>query len=82
MSRIHVFTSAAGNYLPKVKVLFDSLAEHHAEWQRHLLLVEDWPESEVAAVALEAEIHQPRTSTYRTGDPGRFAIRWLSSVRR
>ena len=60
MSRIHVFTSAAGNYLPKVKVLFDSLAEHHPEWQRHLLLVEDWPDSELASVALEAEIHQPR----------------------
>jgi len=60
MSRIHVFTSAAGNYLPKVKVLFDSLAEHHPEWQRHLLLVEDWPDSELATLALEAEIHQPR----------------------
>ena len=60
MSRIHVFTSAAGNYLPKVKVLFDSLTEHHPEWQRHLLLVEDWPDSELASVALEAEIHQPR----------------------
>ena len=43
MSRIHVFTSAAGNYLPKVKVLFDSLAEHHPEWQRHLLLVSQYP---------------------------------------
>ena len=60
MSRIHVFTSAAGNYLPKVKVLFDSLAEHHPDWQRHLLLVEDWPDSEVGSVSLEAEIHQPR----------------------
>ena len=60
VSRIHVFTSAAGNYLPKVKVLFDSLAEHQPEWQRHLLLVEDWPEPEVAVVPLEAEIHQPR----------------------
>jgi hypothetical protein len=60
MSRIHVFTSAAGNYLPKVKVLFDSLAVHHPEWQRHLLLVEDWPEAQCAAVALDAELHQPR----------------------
>ena len=60
MSRIHVFTSAAGNYLPKVKVLFDSLAAHHPEWQRHLLLVEDWPEAQCAAVALDAELHQPR----------------------
>ena len=60
MSRIHVFTSAAGNYLPKVKVLFDSLAVHHPEWHRHLLLVEDWPEAQCAAVALDAELHQPR----------------------
>ena len=60
MSRIHVFTSAAGNYLPKVKVLFDSLAEHHPEWQRHLLLVEDWPDSELVSLSLEADIHQPR----------------------
>ena len=60
MSRIHVFTSAAGNYLPKVKVLFDSLAVHHPEWQRHLLLVEDWPEEQCEAVALDAELHQPR----------------------
>lgn len=58
--RIHVFTSAAANYLPKVRVLFDSLAAHHPEWQRHLLLVEDWPATEIAAVDLDAEIHQPR----------------------
>ena len=54
MSRIHVFTSAAANYLPKVKVLLDSLAEPHPDWPRHMLLVADWPESEVAAVAREA----------------------------
>jgi hypothetical protein len=60
MSRIHVFTSAAGNYLPKVKVLFDSLAVHHPEWQRHLLLVEDWPQEQCEGVALDGELHQPR----------------------
>ena len=60
MSRIHVFTSAAGNYLPKVKVLFDSLAVYHPDWHRHLLLVEDWSEEQCAAVALDAELHQPR----------------------
>ena len=60
MSRIHVFTSAAGNYLPKVRVLFDSIAEHQPDWQRHLLLVEDWTDAECAALALDAEICQPR----------------------
>jgi len=58
--RIHVFTSAAANYLPKVRVLFDSLAAHHPEWQQHLILVEDWPATEIAAVDVDAEIHQPR----------------------
>ena len=60
MSRIHVFTSAAGNYLPKVQVLFDSIAEHQPDWQRHLLLVEDWTDAECAALALDADICQPR----------------------
>ena len=60
MSRIHVFTSAAGNYVPKVRVLFDSLAEHQPDWQRHLLLVEDWADADCTALALEAEICQPR----------------------
>ena len=60
MSRIHVFTSAAGNYLPKVQVLFDSIAEHQPDWQRHLLLVEDWTDAECAALALDAEVCQPR----------------------
>ena len=60
MSRIHVFTSAAGNYLPKVSVLFDSIAEHQPDWHRHLLLVEDWTDAECAALQLDAEICQPR----------------------
>lgn len=60
MSRIHVFTSAAGNYLPKVRVLFDSIADHQPDWHRHLLLVEDWTDAECAALELDAEIRQPR----------------------
>ena len=60
MAGIHVFTSAAANYLPKVKVLFDSLARHHPEWNRHLLLVEDWSEAQVAEIALAASVLQPR----------------------
>ena len=60
MSRIHVFTSAAGNYLPKVEVLFDSIATHQPDWHRHLLLVEDWTDAECAALELGADICQPR----------------------
>lgn len=37
---IHIFTSAAPNYLGKVKTLFHSLKEHHPEFVLHLLLVE------------------------------------------
>ena len=32
---------AWANYLPKVRVLFATLEEHHPEWCRHLVLVED-----------------------------------------
>ncbi|WP_439100663.1 hypothetical protein [Congregibacter sp.] len=39
-ARVAVFTSAARNYLPKVRVLFDSLERYHPEWERHLVLVE------------------------------------------
>lgn len=41
MTDIHVYTSAAANYLPKVRVLFATLEAHHPEWRRHLVLVED-----------------------------------------
>lgn len=41
MSRVHIFTSAAANYLPQVKTLFHSIEQHHPEWQRHLLLVDE-----------------------------------------
>lgn len=37
----HVFTSAAINYLPKVKVLFKSLKKTHPEWVLHLWLIEE-----------------------------------------
>ncbi len=40
---IHVFTSAALNYLPKVRILFHSLRRHHPEWKLHLLLVDELP---------------------------------------
>ena len=55
-----MFTSAAANYLPKVRVLFDSLTEHHPEWRRHLLLVEDWSDDQCNELGLAAEIIQPK----------------------
>lgn len=41
MSEIHVFTSAAFNYIPKVRILFNSLRKHHPEWKLHLLLADE-----------------------------------------
>lgn len=58
--QVHVFTSAAANYLPKVRVLFDSLTEHHPEWRQHLLLVEDWSGPQCDALDLSVEVVQPR----------------------
>ncbi len=53
MERVHVFSSAALNYLPKVRVLFASLRRYHPEWQLHLALADRL----VADVELPAEIH-------------------------
>ena len=41
MSRIHVFTSAAFNYIPKVRILFNSLRRYHPEWVLHLALADE-----------------------------------------
>jgi hypothetical protein len=42
-SAIHVYTSAALNYIPKVRLLFNSLRQHHPNWKRHLLLADRLP---------------------------------------
>ncbi len=41
MQQVHVFTSAAFNYIPKVRMLFKSLREHHPEWILHLALADE-----------------------------------------
>jgi hypothetical protein len=41
---VHVYTSAALNYVPKVRMLFRSLRRHHPQWQLHLLLADALPE--------------------------------------
>ncbi|MBX3586305.1 MAG: glycosyl transferase [Ramlibacter sp.] len=38
MKKLHIFTSAACNYVPKVRMLFTSLRKHHPEAVLHLLL--------------------------------------------
>lgn len=41
MQQTHVFTSAAFNYIPKVRMLFKSLRQHHPEWKLHLALADE-----------------------------------------
>lgn len=41
MAEIHVFTSAAFNYIPKVRLLFQSLRKYHPEWRLHLALADE-----------------------------------------
>ena len=41
MTEIHVFTSSAINYIPKVRVLFHSLRKYHPEWRLHLVLADE-----------------------------------------
>ena len=41
---LHVFTSAAVNYLPKVRMLCRSIREHHPEATIHLALADERPE--------------------------------------
>jgi hypothetical protein len=43
MKRIHVFTSAACNYIPKVRVLIESIRKWHPEWTIHLALADEIP---------------------------------------
>ena len=43
-SQVHVFTSAAVNYLPKVRMLFNSLRHHHPDWVLHLVLADTLPD--------------------------------------
>lgn len=41
--KIHVFTSAACNYIPKVRVLIESIRKFHPEWVVHLALSDEIP---------------------------------------
>ncbi|WP_031407154.1 hypothetical protein [Thiomonas sp. FB-Cd] len=39
--KIHVFTSAALNYIPKARVLFESVRKYHPDWVLHLALADE-----------------------------------------
>lgn len=43
MKKLHIFTSAACNYIPKVRLLFNSLRQHHPEAVLHLALADEVP---------------------------------------
>ncbi len=43
LSKTHVFTSAALNYTPKVRLLMQSLRKHHPEFVLHLALSDEIP---------------------------------------
>ena len=44
MTGVYVFTSAALNYIPKVRLLFNSIKKIHPEWRTYLALADRLPE--------------------------------------
>jgi hypothetical protein len=44
MSKIHVFTSAACNYVPKISMLVESIRRHHPDWRIHIALADERPD--------------------------------------
>lgn len=61
MKTIHVFTSAACNYIPKVRVLVESIRKWHPEWRVHLALSDDLPDGIDVSGGLFDEIHPARS---------------------
>lgn len=57
MKRIHVFTSAACNYIPKVRVLVESVRQYHPEWMIHLALADELPDGVDLSGEAFDEIH-------------------------
>lgn len=58
MKQIHVFTSAACNYIPKVRVLVESVKKWHPEWKIHLALSDELPASVDLSLEGFDEIHR------------------------
>lgn len=58
MSTIDVYTCAAANYLPKVRVLFESLRRHRPDWRLHLALADEPPPAAAFAKLPPHELHR------------------------
>lgn len=58
MKTVHVFTVAAGNYLPKARVLLASLRRHHPNWRLHFAVSDASPPPDAIAGLGADEIHQ------------------------
>jgi len=43
--KIKVFTSLAVNYLPKARILIDSIIQHHPEWDIYIALADEIPKN-------------------------------------
>lgn len=61
MKKIHVFTSAACNYIPKVRVLVESIKRWHPEWVIHLALADEVPADIDLSIEPFEEIHPAST---------------------
>jgi hypothetical protein len=61
VSTIHVFTSAACNYVPKVRALVASIRRHQPAWRIHLALADELPEGVDLADEGFDEVHPVAT---------------------
>lgn len=58
MSTIDVYTCAAANYLPKVRVLFETMRRHRPDWRLHLALADAPPPAAALAKLPPHELHR------------------------
>jgi hypothetical protein len=58
LSVIDVYTCAAANYLPKVRVLFETVRKHRPEWRLHLALADEPPPAAAFAKFPPHELHR------------------------
>jgi len=65
MKKLHIFTSAACNYIPKVCMLFRSLRQHHPEAVLHLVLSDE----KTPFLNLEAELFDEVRTVAELGIP-------------
>jgi hypothetical protein len=57
MRTIHLVTIAAGNYIPKVRVLFQSVRKHHPDWKLHVVISDEGDHDAALARVGHDEVH-------------------------